>query len=243
MKKATAELKTMVLARGSNLMDLYGVGPFVAARVLADAGDVARFADRNRFASADRPAPPHSTRPRVSRTGTGSPAPGTAGSTTSSTSPPSPSCATTPVSTRQAAPTTGASDPRARSPSKPCAASSAGSPTRSTASSSSTPPRARTLARTPPRHGRAAREGTAGRLNISSAAGSHPHTGTSDQPQPGPAPTTLPAAAAHRQPSPGSAPQPPRRRGGAVNVERPTGRTTLTATSAGAHSTEPNPES
>ena len=51
MKKATAELKTMVLARGSTLMDLYGVGPFVAARVLADTGDVARFADRNRFAS------------------------------------------------------------------------------------------------------------------------------------------------------------------------------------------------
>ena len=51
IKKATAELKAMVLARGSTLMDLYGVGPVVAARVLADVGDVARFADRNRFAS------------------------------------------------------------------------------------------------------------------------------------------------------------------------------------------------
>jgi len=51
IKKATAELKAMVVARGSTLMDLYGVGPVVAARVLADVGDVARFADRNRFAS------------------------------------------------------------------------------------------------------------------------------------------------------------------------------------------------
>src|SRR3954453_19217395 len=57
MKKATAELKAMVLARGSTLMDLHGVGPVVAARILADVGDVARFADRNRFAWWTGPAP------------------------------------------------------------------------------------------------------------------------------------------------------------------------------------------
>jgi transposase len=57
MKKATAELKVMVLARRSRLMDLPGVGPVVAARVLADVGDVARFADRNRFASWTGTAP------------------------------------------------------------------------------------------------------------------------------------------------------------------------------------------
>ena len=57
MKKATAELKAMVLARGSTLMDLHGVGPVVAARILADVGDVARFADRNRFASWTGTAP------------------------------------------------------------------------------------------------------------------------------------------------------------------------------------------
>ncbi len=51
MKKATAELKVLVTARGSPLMDIHGVGPVVAARVLADVGDVGRFADRNRFAS------------------------------------------------------------------------------------------------------------------------------------------------------------------------------------------------
>ena len=57
IKRATAELKAMVLARGSHLMDLRGVGPVVAARVLADVGDVARFADRNRFASWTGTAP------------------------------------------------------------------------------------------------------------------------------------------------------------------------------------------
>jgi transposase len=57
MKKATAELKVLVKARGSQLMDLPGVGPVVAARALADVGDIARFADRNRFASWTGTAP------------------------------------------------------------------------------------------------------------------------------------------------------------------------------------------
>jgi len=57
IKKATAELKSIVLARGSRLMDIHGVGPVVAARVLADVGDVVRFADRNRFASWTGTAP------------------------------------------------------------------------------------------------------------------------------------------------------------------------------------------
>ena len=47
----------MVQARGSTLMDLPGVGPVVAARILADVGDVARFADRNRFVSWTGTAP------------------------------------------------------------------------------------------------------------------------------------------------------------------------------------------
>ncbi len=57
IKKSTAELKAMVVARGSHLMDIHGVGPVVAARILADVGDVARFADRNRFASWTGTAP------------------------------------------------------------------------------------------------------------------------------------------------------------------------------------------
>ncbi|MGI8992982.1 MAG: transposase [Nocardioidaceae bacterium] len=38
-------------------MDLRGVGPVVAARTLADVGDIARFADRNRVASWTGTAP------------------------------------------------------------------------------------------------------------------------------------------------------------------------------------------
>ena len=57
IKDSTKELKTLVLQRGSTLMDLTGVGPVVAARILADVGDVARFADRNRFASWTGTAP------------------------------------------------------------------------------------------------------------------------------------------------------------------------------------------
>ena len=73
-KKATAELKAMVTARGSHLMDLHGVGPVVAARVLADVGDIARFADRNRFASWNGTAPldassGENNRHRLSRAG------------------------------------------------------------------------------------------------------------------------------------------------------------------------------
>ncbi len=47
----------MVLAHESRLMDIHGVGAVVAARILADVGDVARFADRNRFASWTGTAP------------------------------------------------------------------------------------------------------------------------------------------------------------------------------------------
>jgi transposase len=57
LKKAKAELKVAVLARGSTLMDIFGVGPAGAARILADVGDVSRFANRNRFASWTGTAP------------------------------------------------------------------------------------------------------------------------------------------------------------------------------------------
>ena len=74
MKKATAELKAMVLARGSHLMEIHGVGPVVAARILADVGDITRFADRNRFASWTGTAPldassGENNRHRLSRAG------------------------------------------------------------------------------------------------------------------------------------------------------------------------------
>jgi transposase len=57
LKKIKAELAAAVRERGSRLMDITGVGPAGAARILADVGDVARFADRNRFASWTGTAP------------------------------------------------------------------------------------------------------------------------------------------------------------------------------------------
>jgi transposase len=57
IKASTKQLKVLVLQRGSRLMDLTGVGPVVAARILAHVGDVDRFADRNRFASWTGTAP------------------------------------------------------------------------------------------------------------------------------------------------------------------------------------------
>jgi transposase len=57
LKGLTAELKGQVLARGSHLMDIHGIGPPGAARILADVADVARFGDRNRFASWTGTAP------------------------------------------------------------------------------------------------------------------------------------------------------------------------------------------
>ncbi|BBH18568.1 hypothetical protein Back2_28670 [Nocardioides baekrokdamisoli] len=57
LKKINTELKVAVLERGSHLMDIHGIGPAGAARILADVGDVVRFADRNRFASWTGTAP------------------------------------------------------------------------------------------------------------------------------------------------------------------------------------------
>jgi transposase len=51
------ELTGLVAARGSTLMDLHGIGPSGAARLLADVADVHRFASRDRFASWNGTAP------------------------------------------------------------------------------------------------------------------------------------------------------------------------------------------
>ena len=68
------ELTELVTARGSTLMDLHGIGPSGAARLLADAGDIHRFASRDRFASWNGTAPLDAssgsqTRHRLSRAG------------------------------------------------------------------------------------------------------------------------------------------------------------------------------
>jgi transposase len=57
LKELTRRLRQEVLASGSHLMDIFGVGPAGAARILADVGDVARFPDRAHFASWTGTAP------------------------------------------------------------------------------------------------------------------------------------------------------------------------------------------
>jgi transposase len=74
IKTLTKDLNAMVAASGSSLTSLPGVGAIVAARVLAEVGDVTRFADRNRFASWTGTAPLEASsgeqvRHRLSRAG------------------------------------------------------------------------------------------------------------------------------------------------------------------------------
>ena len=57
LKRMKTELKAAVAARGSTLMEIHGIGPAGAARLLADVGDIVRFPDRNRFASWTGTAP------------------------------------------------------------------------------------------------------------------------------------------------------------------------------------------
>lgn len=56
-KTLKKELAELVVARGSSLLELPGIGPSGAARLLADVGDVHRFATRDRFASWNGTAP------------------------------------------------------------------------------------------------------------------------------------------------------------------------------------------
>jgi transposase len=57
IKTADRELNELITATGSTLRELHGIGPSTAARLLGDVGDIARFADRGRFASWNGTAP------------------------------------------------------------------------------------------------------------------------------------------------------------------------------------------
>ena len=57
IKTVQKELTELVTERGSTLLELNGIGPSGAARLLADVGDIRRFADRDRFASWNGTAP------------------------------------------------------------------------------------------------------------------------------------------------------------------------------------------
>jgi transposase len=96
-KAADKELRELVAATGTSLLDLLGIGPCGAARLLVEVGDITRFPDKNHFASRDGTDP--SMRPPVTGSATGCLGPGTGRST--GTSWPPRNCATLP----KAAPT------------------------------------------------------------------------------------------------------------------------------------------
>jgi transposase len=56
-KAADKELKELLAATGTTLMDLHGIGPSGAARLLVEVGDITRFPDRDHFASWNGTAP------------------------------------------------------------------------------------------------------------------------------------------------------------------------------------------
>ena len=212
LRAMKAELKAAVQATGSHLMDICGIGPAGAARILADVGDIARFPDRNHFASWTGTAPIDAssgehTRHRLSRAGNRrlnhvlymagivQLRNDTSGRTyyrrklaAGKTSMEAMRCLRRRLSDvvyRQLAADAAAPDQAPE---------------------------------------RAGPGGHSGATQLSSAAGLPPGTGTSDQPLPGPAHPTLPPPPAAPKTTPAApAAATPRRRARGVNVERPTG--------------------
>lgn len=56
-KAADKELKELVAATGTSLLDLHGIGPSGAARLLVEVADITRFPTRDHFASWNGTAP------------------------------------------------------------------------------------------------------------------------------------------------------------------------------------------
>ena len=233
MKASKAELKAAVLATGSRLMDLYGVGPVNAARILADVGDVARFPSKAHFASWNGTAPLDASsgeqvRHRLSRAGN--------------------------RRVNRALHSIAAVQLRHETPGRAYWRRTNNGPGKSRHAMRCLKRRisdavyrqlvtdATARQDTHTEQGQqqvvaAGRVGHPGASLASSAADLPPDIGTSDQPQPEPAdPTVDPNEAGDQTPPAGSTAAPPRRRARGVNVQRPTGRTTLTPTNADAES-------
>jgi hypothetical protein len=227
LKAMKAELKAAVLASGSHLMDIHGIGPAGAARILADVGDVARFPNRGHFASWTGTAPIDASsgqhvRHRLSRAGN--------------------------RRLNHVLYMAGIVQLRNDTPGRAYYR-------RTVASGKTSMEAMRCLRRRlsdvvyrqlaadaqAPAAGHAGPGGHSGATLLSSAAGLPPGIGTSGQPLPGPAPKTLPPPPKELKTPAGPAAATSRQRARGVNVERPTGRTRLTPTSAVAHSTAPGP--
>ena len=235
LKALTTELAAAVVARGSHRMDLRGIGPAGAARILADVGDVARFPDRNHFASWTGTAPLDASsgehiRHRLSR----------AGNRRLNHVLHMAAIAQIRLDTEgRRYYRRKLDEAKTHKEARRCLKRRLSDMVyRQLVADAKTIDQTATGAEE--HEVEAGPGGHSGASLTSSAADLHtPVIGSSDQPQPEPAAPTLPARRRPPTPPAAPAPQPPRRRAGAVKMERPTGRTTLTATSTGAQSAEP----
>jgi transposase len=125
IRQLAGQLATLVAASRTRLIDLVGIGPILAARILARSG---RWpASRTLTTSPPPTAPPPSRSPPAGPTATVSIEAATAGSTVPCIMWPLPR----PPGSLEQSPTWTASKPRARPSAKPCGASSGGCPTSS----------------------------------------------------------------------------------------------------------------
>jgi len=217
-------LSAAVLARGSTLMTLFGIGPAGAARLLVDVGDVACFPSRHHFASWNGTAPLDASsgaqvRHRLSRAGN--------------------------RRINHVLHIAAVVQLRHDTPGRTYYR-------RKLAEGKTTMEALRCLRRrlsdvvyrqlvADAIDRQAGPGGHSGATLTSSAADLTPVVGSSDQPLPGPAPATLPPATARSEPPAASAAAPPRRRARGVNVQRPTGRTTPTSAGAQSRPSRPRP--
>jgi transposase len=225
LKAMKTELKAAVEGLGSHLMDIHGIGPAGAARILADVADVARFPDRNHFASWTGTAPIDAssgehTHHRLSRAGNRR--------------------LNHVLYMAGIVQLRNDTEGRTYYRRKRAEAKTSLEALRCLKRRLSDVVYRQLVADAKARAAAADRTGPGGHSGAtlpSSATDLTPDIGSSDKPQPGPAPATLPSQAPTRKTSGSRTAATSRRRAGGVNVERPTGRTTLTPTSVGAHST------
>jgi transposase len=57
LKYIAGQISALVAESGTTLTALYGIGPVIPGRILAEAGDVARFATKDKFSSNTGTAP------------------------------------------------------------------------------------------------------------------------------------------------------------------------------------------
>jgi len=116
LKDSHRRIRQAVTASRTSLVEIYGIGPIIAATLIGYSGDIARFANRDAYAAYDGTAPVEFSSGGGSFTGC--PSAATASSTTPCTWPPS---ARSARPTQRVGPTSSGASPKARPNEKRCA--------------------------------------------------------------------------------------------------------------------------